>query len=313
MSNEVVHVFSLTDGDSYKSNIGHDVSSIYIRFVNVINEYFIHCVEKLQTGDAMIQTCETNAEFNFKNILRCGYKSLLYIYRVLLLYTRNLDLAYYHTQKSIYYYMEFIDQILLEPNAFLKLTPYDAVLFVYKKTIFQLNQQHKSLFIEVQDDKDKLATFDCLANIYRKIVDSNIHHYVFTTSPLATSSSSVPNVEFIKKISTNIVSINEALIILVESSLSVSDIATKTTNIILFIDEMSKYCCIDACNQHIVQFIKRIIKETCSPHAINANCSDSSMVRIKFHELSPLKFVSWICSPPNDSQSLPFILDPHLQ
>ena len=55
-------------------------------------------------------------------------------YTFLLLYTRNLELSIYHTQKSILYYIEFIGQIGDDNHSFLKLNSKDATLFVFKKT-----------------------------------------------------------------------------------------------------------------------------------------------------------------------------------
>ena len=56
------------------------------------------------------------------------------------MYTNNLDFTYYHCEKGIYYFTEFISQIENE-NSFLKLNTSDAILFVYKKTIYHLNKK----------------------------------------------------------------------------------------------------------------------------------------------------------------------------
>lgn len=73
------------------------------------------------------------------------------VFRMLLIETRNLDLSVFHTQKSFYFYIEFIEQIFQQQKAVLNLTSRDAMLFVYKRTIYDLNQdirQKKSLSYE---------------------------------------------------------------------------------------------------------------------------------------------------------------------
>lgn len=62
------------------------------------------------------------------------------VFRMLLIETRNLDLSVFHTQKSFYFYIEFIEQIFQQQKTVLNLTSRDAMLFVYKRTIYDLNQ-----------------------------------------------------------------------------------------------------------------------------------------------------------------------------
>ena len=65
------------------------------------------------------------------------------VMNVLFLYTRNTELIYKHLNKSFLYYIEFIEQIGEEGNSFLQLSSKDAMLFVYKKTIFDINIEYK--------------------------------------------------------------------------------------------------------------------------------------------------------------------------
>jgi hypothetical protein len=54
-----------------------------------------------------------------------------------------MDLAFYHSHKAFYFYLEFIEQITDEKHTFLKLNSRDASLFVYKKTIFDVNNEYR--------------------------------------------------------------------------------------------------------------------------------------------------------------------------
>jgi len=68
-----------------------------------------------------------------------GMKCLNHIFIILLQYTNNLSFTHYHCEKGIYYFTEFISQIENE-NSFLKLSSIDAIIFVYKKTIYNINK-----------------------------------------------------------------------------------------------------------------------------------------------------------------------------
>ena len=80
-----------------------------------------------------------------KYILITGIKNILYIFNFIILYTKNLDLTIYHTQKAILYYIEFIGQIGDDNHSFLKLNTKDATLFIYKKTIFDFSGELNSI------------------------------------------------------------------------------------------------------------------------------------------------------------------------
>src|SRR5210317_348621 len=89
-----------------------------------------------------------------------------YIYNFLLLYTKNLDLTIYHTQKSILYYIEFIGQIGDDNHSFLKLNSKDATLFTYKKTIFDVNQEYRKEYEESKETKKRLKNLSLFINVY---------------------------------------------------------------------------------------------------------------------------------------------------
>jgi hypothetical protein len=73
-------------------------------------------------------------------IYKQGMKCLNHIFVLLLQYTNNIQFTYYHCEKGIYYFTEFISQIENE-NSFLKLSSIDAIIFVYKKTIYNVNKK----------------------------------------------------------------------------------------------------------------------------------------------------------------------------
>jgi hypothetical protein len=68
-------------------------------------------------------------------------------------------------------YVEFISQVSNEHNSFLHLTSRDAVLFVYKKTIFDIHndiQKYDSQLLK--SDAEKLKVLDCIISIFKHII-----------------------------------------------------------------------------------------------------------------------------------------------
>ena len=68
------------------------------------------------------------------HIARFGLSTLVRVYIYACGCSDN-DTAFKLARKALYYYIEFIGQISLEDHLFLNLTPRDAALFVYRKTI----------------------------------------------------------------------------------------------------------------------------------------------------------------------------------
>ena len=78
----------------------------------------------------------------FKHIITYGIECITHIYKLLLLHTKNISLTEHHCEKNVLFYVEFISQIGDDNHTFLQLTSKDAVLFLYKKSLFELNEDH---------------------------------------------------------------------------------------------------------------------------------------------------------------------------
>jgi hypothetical protein len=75
-----------------------------------------------------------------------GMRCVAHVFNNVLLYTRSLDAALYHGARASVYYCEFVSQISDDGRHYLQLTSRDAVLFTYKKTIYDLNTEEKTQF-----------------------------------------------------------------------------------------------------------------------------------------------------------------------
>ncbi len=119
-----------TELDKEKCNI----CMLFLKYVGKIHDLMELSLEKL---------FHLSDEY-FKHIVVQGIKTIHYVYYMLILYTKNLDLTTHHTQKAVQYYVEFMSQIGEGNNNYISLTSKDAVLFVYKKTIFEINQDYRN-------------------------------------------------------------------------------------------------------------------------------------------------------------------------
>jgi hypothetical protein len=72
-----------------------------------------------------------------------GLETVIHIVKLVLFYTNNIDCAIYYGELSIIYYLEFLAQITTDGHSFIKLTIRDAIIFVYKKTIFNINKENR--------------------------------------------------------------------------------------------------------------------------------------------------------------------------
>ncbi len=120
---------SIFETKNYNKSLNTNTKTILRKFCGLVNEYLFHITENI-----IIQ----NHEYYIFIVLR-GLSTIKHIFNILLMYTKNLELTVYHTKKAYLFYVEFIGQIREDNNSYLQLNSKDATLFVYKKTIFEIN------------------------------------------------------------------------------------------------------------------------------------------------------------------------------
>lgn len=132
------------------------------KYCVVMNEFFY-----------LIQQSEMMKKNNYPvNSLFIGVNALHRVFEFVLLRTKNIDKAYYYSQKTYYYYLEYIEQVD-KSNLSQNLNHMDAVLFVYKKTIF-------SIFDGTNDD-DASNTMSNIMTLNDKLlpIDEGEYHQLF--------------------------------------------------------------------------------------------------------------------------------------
>lgn len=114
---------SLIENENKKKKLNCSINEILLKYFDLVEDY-------INTFKNTIKIYN----INHKNIIfNKGLSCIIIVYSILLINTNNLNLVISNTKKGIYYYIEFIEQILSNKN--LNLTTQDALIFVYKKTI----------------------------------------------------------------------------------------------------------------------------------------------------------------------------------
>tara|TARA_B100001540_G_C15746664_1_gene614839 strand:+ start:631 stop:1422 length:792 start_codon:yes stop_codon:yes gene_type:complete len=158
---------SLLSIENYKENIDVKSSIIMKRYINIINEYLTQCVESIYIKN----------ESYYKYVLNKGINTIGHVFKVLLLYTKNLELTCHHCQKSFYYYIEFIGQIGDDNHSCLQLNSKDACLFVYKKTIFDIDNNYRKNFNNDKTSSNIISNIEKMIQIYNKNINLIINSY----------------------------------------------------------------------------------------------------------------------------------------
>lgn len=155
--NSITYQNSLQNMENYKLFLENSQNDVLDKYISLICEYIRFIIENIKIKKT----------FHFKFILMRGLETITHVFNNILLYTKNLEMSHYHAQKAFYYYVEFVGQISEEQNAYLQLTSRDASIYVYKKTIFEINNEARKNIASVNNDK--LAGVSLNMQIYKNM------------------------------------------------------------------------------------------------------------------------------------------------
>ena len=159
--------YSLQNIDNYKTELNFDVNECIKKYSELILEYFKFATENIKIK---------NSSFSKFIIIR-GLDTITNVFLYILYFTKNIDLTYFHSQKSYYFYIEFVGQISDDEKTFLQLTSRDATTYVYKKTVFDINNEFKKMNEEVSSEfREKMDIIKSYINIYQTYLLKLIHH-----------------------------------------------------------------------------------------------------------------------------------------
>ncbi len=152
---------------NYLPDLEEDDSEILNIYIRIIQSLLNH----IHTNITI-----TKKEY-LKYILSYGIESITHIYKLLLFYTKNLSLTQHHCEKSVLFYVEFITQIGDDNHSFLQLTSKDAVMFLYKKTLFEIDDTYIKECTHSMIHKEKIERFHLISKLIITMLRHSLYYY----------------------------------------------------------------------------------------------------------------------------------------
>lgn len=162
--------YSLHIIENYKKDFDSPIEEITNKYSMLIIDYYKFIIENIKIK---------NQNYSKFIIIR-GLDTITHVFKNLIFYTKNIDLTYFHCQKSFYFYVEFVGQISEDEKIFLQLSSRDASTYVYKKTIFEINndvKKNESFTNNIQFLKT-IDIINCYINIYNLCLQKIIQHEI---------------------------------------------------------------------------------------------------------------------------------------
>ena len=252
--------------DNYNMNIDN-TSAILKEYNILLNEYLSHIVKHLIIKD--------NVHYSF--VIMRGFDLFKNIFVMLIHYTKNLELVAHHLRKSYLYYTEFIGQVGEDSNSFLQLNSKDACLFVYKKTIYDINEEFKKKYEMNYEEKNLFFHLKekvyLITNVIKLICSNSIekdNKFIGEDNEKYIKSLKL----FMLKILNDIIKINK------------KDVYEK---IFLFIDYINNKNLILEKKQHLLaHFIKKSVSVNIDIKKIYKLSLDDD----EYNQLTPIKFIN---------------------
>jgi hypothetical protein len=161
INNNNINHYSLNDSNNYRTELSNTIGDIVNKYNTLLIEYLNFIVDNIGIKNSAYS----------KFIIERGIETITHVFTLILYYSRNVDMSYYHGQRSFYFYVEFIGQISDEQHTFLNLSSRDAAMFVYKKTIFELSTDYrKNLSEPTKDTLEKLDILNMNICIFKNVI-----------------------------------------------------------------------------------------------------------------------------------------------
>jgi hypothetical protein len=259
-----------------------EIKPYIFRYMEIINEYMMYVVENMIIQD------DTYLLF----LIRRGVETITHCFKILLMYTKNLELTIYQCKKALYYYIEFIGQIsdVSLQHSYLQLNSKDATLFVYKKTIYDINNIYRKKFTLEDNEQEILNSISNIIMLFNSNLfnllqkerlkyekkESIIHFALEKSASIINKILNNGNLSLIDK--------KTELSLFVFQNFQAYDIDTiKYSNICeIFVKKLRKYK-----DKKSLLEMKSRVKEK-----LNDNKSIKNL-----NEMSPLRYINWLLYP----------------
>lgn len=153
--------YSLHNHENYKKELDCEITYVVEKISQLFIDYFKIITENIKLKKSNLS----------RFIITRGLDTIINVFNYILLYTKNIDLVYFHCQKAFYFYTEFVGQISEDEKMFLQLSSRDATTYVYKKTIFEISPDVIKNNEEVSDyTRVKLDIINIYIDLYKTLL-----------------------------------------------------------------------------------------------------------------------------------------------
>lgn len=251
--------YSLNNSDNFKKELECDIGDAVEKISLLFIDYLKFITENLKIR-----------QNNFsKFIIIRGLDTIVNVFNYILLYTKNIDVTYFHCQKAFYFYVEFVGQISEDEKIFLQLSSRDASTYVYKKTIFEINN-------DLKKKSDNISDYSKL-----KINIINSHINLYTTLLLHIINTNVNSVDSLKELEELYNKLNK-----LNDKTLVNNLNVVVDKLYYYVNDTSSLCSI------IKLIVKQVIKKKHILDDINNKFISEEFVN-KLNE-TPDKLVAWL-------------------
>lgn len=167
--------FILQNLENYYKQLHDEPPSLFMKYIELNNNYLMMCIDNIQIHDE-----------NYKKyVIKKGGEMIEHIFNFILYYTLNPELTYHHCEQGFIYYIEFIGQMMINGDSSgLSLSTKDAILFVFKKTIFDISKESRELNPIKNEDDKKLKAIKNLTITYKNLLFLYIDGLLFTNDKI---------------------------------------------------------------------------------------------------------------------------------
>lgn len=148
------NVYNISDTQFFNKTFDNTLSkTVFCDYTSMISEFLSCAIENIHIHDTRY----------YFFVIRRGLETLKHCFKIIFLYTKNTEVALHHCKKAFCYYIEFMGQIGEDSHTYLQLNSKDATLFVYKKTIFELDNDYRKDYILDEEE-----------NLFLDLISTNI-------------------------------------------------------------------------------------------------------------------------------------------
>ncbi len=144
---------------NYKETLTEEVDIVFIAFISLLNNFIVYFMENMNNKNDII--------------IRKGIHMLGHIFIHLYSHTKNIELVIYYCKSSIIYFVEYITQITdKDDNMFFNLSLKDAIIYVYTKSIYTLDENKRQKTSFNNNEKTLLTDIHDSILVYSNIMEN---------------------------------------------------------------------------------------------------------------------------------------------